>query len=126
MPSLPSPVRVAIGLAATVLDEAKSLPDKSIELPMLAVSRALQFSLRAQQRYSSLAARGDEVLAARRTTDEPPPWATFDEPVENGVSGPAAAPAASAEASRRPRPHKGVTAPRIGSPSPFDAAGDEE
>ena len=68
-------------LAATVLDEAKHLPDQAIELPMLAVSRALQFSLRAQQRYAALAARGDELLAGRRITDEPPPWATFDEPV---------------------------------------------
>ncbi|MDT4944819.1 MAG: hypothetical protein QOH14_1552 [Pseudonocardiales bacterium] len=81
MPQLPTPLRAAIGLVATAMDEARHLPDKAIELPMLAVSTALQVSLRAQQRYAHLAARGDELLNRRETTDEPPPWATFDEPV---------------------------------------------
>ncbi|MEO6885114.1 MAG: hypothetical protein ABI232_02350 [Jatrophihabitantaceae bacterium] len=81
MPSLPSPFRAAIGLAAQALQDAKHLPDKAIELPMLAVSTALQLSLRAQQRYAQLAARGDDVLNHRPTTDEPPPWATFDDPI---------------------------------------------
>jgi hypothetical protein len=49
---------------------------------MLAVSTALQMSLRAQQRYARLAARGDEVLNRRRPSDEPPSWATFDDPVD--------------------------------------------
>jgi hypothetical protein len=80
MPQLPSPLRAAIGLVATAMDEARHLPDKAIELPMLAVSTALQLSLRAQQRYARLTARGDELLNRRETTDEPPPWATFDEP----------------------------------------------
>lgn len=79
MPPLPSPVRAALGFAATVLDEARNLPDKAIELPMRAISTALKMSLRAQQRYATFAARGDEVLAARRTGDEPPAWATFDD-----------------------------------------------
>src|ERR1700710_2782397 len=78
---LPSPLRAAVGLVATAADEAKHLPDRAIELPMLAVSTALQASLRAQQRYARLTARGDEVLNRRPATDEPPPWATFDEPV---------------------------------------------
>lgn len=81
MPQLPTPLRAAIGLAAAALDEARTLPDKAIELPMLAVSTALQMSLRAQQRYAQLAARGDEIVNHREPTDEPPPWATFDEPV---------------------------------------------
>lgn len=121
MPPLPSPFRVALGLAATVLDEAKHLPDRTIEIPMLAVSRALQFSLRAQQRYSALAARGDEFLAARRTTDEPPPWATFDVPVDEATS-----PADTTPAPRKPKPRKTVHAPRNGTPSAFDAVSDEE
>lgn len=77
----PAPVRAVIGLLANAAEEAKHLPDRAIELPMLAVSTALQASLRAQQRYARLAARGDEVLNRRRPTDEPPAWATFDEPV---------------------------------------------
>jgi len=82
---LPGPVRAAIGLAANVADEARHLPDRAIELPMLAVSTALQMSLRAQQRYAMLTARGDKVLSSGQITDDPPPWATFDDPVEDNA-----------------------------------------
>jgi hypothetical protein len=78
---VPGPVRAFVGLVAATAEEAKHLPDRAIELPMLAVSTALQMSLRAQQRYARLAARGDEVINRRPATDEPPPWATFDDPV---------------------------------------------
>jgi hypothetical protein len=78
---LPGPVRAVVGLVALAADEAKHLPDRAIELPMLAVSSALQMSLRAQQRYARLAARGDDVLNRRPTTDEPPSWAKFDDPI---------------------------------------------
>src|SRR3954466_11206903 len=77
----PGPVRAVVGLLANAAEEAKHLPDRAVELPMLAVSTALQISLRAQQRYARLAARGDEALHRRPAGDEPPPWATFDEPV---------------------------------------------
>jgi hypothetical protein len=102
---------------ATALDEARRLPDKAIELPMLAVSTALQMSLRAQQRYASLAARGDDLLNRREPTDEPPPWATFDEPV------PATPLTIAGEATLPPR--DGVRPPRNGKPSAFDSIGDE-
>jgi hypothetical protein len=78
---LPGPLRAVIGFAANVSDEAKHLPDRAIELPMLAVSTALQMSLRAQQRYARLTARGDEVLNRRQVGDDPPAWARFDEPI---------------------------------------------
>lgn len=78
---LPAPLRAAVGLVASAADEARHLPDRAIELPMLAVSTALQLSLRAQQRYAMLAARGERVLNRSQPTDDPPPWATFDEPV---------------------------------------------
>jgi hypothetical protein len=78
---LPGPVRAVVGLLATAADEAKHLPDRAVELPMLAVSSALQMSLRAQQRYARLAARGDDVINRRPVSDEPPAWATFDDPV---------------------------------------------
>ena len=32
---LPGPLRAAVGLVATAADEAKHLPDRAIELPML-------------------------------------------------------------------------------------------
>jgi hypothetical protein len=85
MPQLPTPLRAALGLAAEAAEQARHLPDRAIELPMLAVSTALQVSLRAQQRYAMLAARGDELLNRRSTTDEPPPWATFDGPVDTAA-----------------------------------------
>ncbi|WP_375487830.1 hypothetical protein [uncultured Jatrophihabitans sp.] len=81
---LPGPLRAAVGLVATAAAEARHLPDRAIELPMLAVSSAMQASLRAQQRYARLAARGDEVLNRRAPTEQPPPWATFDDPVPVG------------------------------------------
>src|SRR5689334_14654227 len=106
MPALPTPFRAALGIVATVMDNAKDFPDKAIELPMLAVSTALQLSLRAQQRYAALAAKGDDLLNGRRTTDEPPAWATFDDdPVIPPV--------------------KTVRKPRNGAQSAFDAIGDD-
>ncbi|HJQ41541.1 MAG TPA: hypothetical protein VJ831_00520 [Jatrophihabitantaceae bacterium] len=116
MAPLPMPFRAALGIVATVREEAKHLPDRAIELPMLAVSQVLQVSLRAQQRYATLAAKGDELLSRRQTTDEPPDWATFDDPV--AVQDLEAA----AEPDRKP---KSVRPPRNGKPSPFDAIGDE-
>jgi hypothetical protein len=117
MPQLPTPFRAAVGLVATAVEEARRLPDKAIELPMLAVSTALQMSLRAQQRYASLAARGDDVLNHREPSDEPPPWATFDEPVSP-------VPLTIAKDETKP-PRDGVRAPRNGKPSAFDSIGDE-
>jgi hypothetical protein len=76
---LPGPVRAFVGLMAVAADEAKHLPDRAIELPMLAVSSALQASLRAQQRYARLTARGDDVISRRQPSDDPPSWATFDD-----------------------------------------------
>jgi hypothetical protein len=91
MPQLPSPLRAAIGLAAEAAEQARalpsSLPNKALELPRLAVSTALQLSLRAQQRYAMLAARGEEILNHRETTDEPPEWATFDDPAPSDDMG---------------------------------------
>src|SRR3954464_12133438 len=102
MPALPTPLRAALGVVATVLDNAKDFPDKAIELPMLAVSTALQMSLRAQQRYAALAGKGDNPRAGRPTPDEPPAWATL-----GGAPGIPAT--------------KSVRKPRHGAPSAFDA-----
>jgi hypothetical protein len=80
MPQLPGPFRAALGVIATVVDDRRTLPDRALELPVLAVSTALQMSLRAQQRYAALTAKGDEFLSQLRgAPDEAPPWATFDD-----------------------------------------------
>ena len=126
---LPGPVRATVGLIASAADEAKHLPDRAVELPMLAVSTVLQMSLRAQQRYAQLAARGDEILNHRRTSDEPPSWATFDDPVAVASGAPEAAePPVAARPAPRRRParkatgtaEKAVRRPRHTEPSAFD------
>jgi hypothetical protein len=76
---IPPPLRAAAGLAAVVIDSARKLPEQLVGLPVLAVSTALQASLKAQQRYAELVARGDEVLAQLRGVEEAPAWARFDE-----------------------------------------------
>jgi hypothetical protein len=136
MPEVPSalrmPVRAAVGLAATLVDETRRLPDRALELPMLAVSRALHFSLKAQQQYAAMAARGEQVLSGSKVTDEAPEWATFDDlpggeaadmpGSTNGVVGSAAT------ASRAARAGKtgSVRPPRGGAPSAFDIVTDPD
>jgi hypothetical protein len=107
---LPTPFRAALGVVAIARDVVQNFPDKAIEVPMLALSTALQMSLRAQQRYAELTARGDALLAGQRVSDEAPARATFDAPVEE-----APVPGA-ADTVRRPR---------TGAPSKFDAVGDD-
>ena len=122
MPPLPSPFRATVGLIATLADEARHFPDKALELPMLAVSTALQMSLRAQQHYAQLTARGDEVLNRTPVTDDAPPWASFDPPVGGADLGPDRD--ATEDGTDRP-PLKSVRRPRAVKPSAFDAIGDE-
>jgi hypothetical protein len=90
MAPLPTPVRAALGLAANAVDAARTLPDRVVELPVLAVSTALQISLRAQQRYTELALRGDELIGRLHAPpEEPPSWATFDDEVPPAPTRPA-------------------------------------
>jgi hypothetical protein len=84
MPNIPTPIRAALGLAATAVDEARRLPETLPQavttVPLMAVSSAMQASLKVQQHIAMLAARGDEVLSQLRgSSTEPPSWATFDE-----------------------------------------------
>ncbi|MGY1854840.1 lipid droplet-associated protein [Modestobacter sp. SYSU DS0290] len=75
---IPEVVRAAAGLAATVLDEARKLPETLPGLPVRLIGQALQTSLRLQQQYSGLVARGDEVFTGLRG-DAEPGLATFDD-----------------------------------------------
>jgi hypothetical protein len=76
------PIRVAAGLVATALEEAQELPRKLTELPVTAVSQALQVSMRVQQRVTDLAIKGDRALGSLRPAPEAPTWARFDEDEE--------------------------------------------
>ena len=96
MPNLPTPIRAALGLAATAVDEARKLPETLPQavstVPLRAVSTAMQASLKLQQHLATLSARGDEVLSQLRGhSAEPPTWATFDDsPAHTGAVDPRA------------------------------------
>jgi hypothetical protein len=76
---IPPPLRAAAGLAALAIDSARKVPQQLVGLPVLAVSTALQASLKAQQAYAGLVARGDEVLGQLRRPQDDAPWARFDD-----------------------------------------------
>ncbi len=75
---IPEPVRAVAGLAATLLDEARKLPATLPALPVRAIGLAMQTTLKLQQEYSCLVARGEEVLTGLRG-DAEPGLATFDD-----------------------------------------------
>jgi hypothetical protein len=78
--AIPTPLRAVAGLAAATIDEARRLPSRLVGLPVMAVSTALQTSLKVQQHYADLVVRGDELLAQLRPEPtEAPSWARFDD-----------------------------------------------
>ncbi|HEX6756114.1 MAG TPA: lipid droplet-associated protein [Mycobacteriales bacterium] len=84
-PPIPQPLRAAAGLAAVAIDSARKLPEQLVGFPVLAVSAALQASLKAQQRYAELVVRGDQLLdQLRGPGDGTPTWARFDDDVPSG------------------------------------------
>ena len=89
MSPLPLPVRLAAGLVATAVEQARDLPRLVVEFPVTAVSQALQASMRVQQKVTELAIKGDRALGTLRPVEERPAWAVFDdeEPMErNGAN----------------------------------------
>src|SRR4051812_16326088 len=131
---LPMPVRIAAGLVATAFEQAKDLPRTVVELPVTAVSQALQASMRVQQKVTELAIKGDRVLGVGPQIEDEPAWATFDDdvppPPRRNIRT-AAAPAAPATVSRlRPAPDLAPSdrpAPALATdgpaPDPFDEPG---
>jgi hypothetical protein len=83
---IPEFVRAVAGLAATVVDEARKLPEQLPGLPVRLVGLAMQTALKLQQSYSGLVARGDEVFTGIRGENEPG-LATFDDEVETQTGG---------------------------------------
>lgn len=79
MNHLPLPVRIAVGLIATAVEQTRALPRRAVELPVAAVSQALQMSMRIQQKVTELAIKGDTVLSRLRPVEENPSWARFDD-----------------------------------------------
>jgi hypothetical protein len=83
---IPEVVRAAAGLAATVLDEARKLPETLPGLPVRLIGLAMQQAMKVQQHYAGFVARGDELFTGLRGEDEPG-LATFDD--DEPVSAPA-------------------------------------
>jgi hypothetical protein len=79
MSYIPLPVRVAVGLVATAVEQACKLPEQLADLPVTAASRAVQAGMRVQQRVTALAIKGDEVFSRLRPVADTPSWARFDE-----------------------------------------------
>ncbi|MDK3257438.1 hypothetical protein [Blastococcus capsensis] len=75
---IPEVVRAAAGLAATVLDEARKLPETLPGLPVRVIGMAMQHAMKVQQTYAGFVARGDELLVGLRG-DAEPGLATFDD-----------------------------------------------
>lgn len=91
MTDVPAPLKALVGLVAAALDrlpEPRELPEKAVELPVMAISAVLQASLRAQQLYAELTARGDEAISQLRgAPDEAPAWASFDDTPDHAPTG---------------------------------------
>jgi hypothetical protein len=90
MNPLPLPLRLAAGLVATAVEQARDLPRLMVEFPVTAISQTLQVSMRMQQKVTELAIKGDRALGVLRPVEETPAWATFDDeeapPQRNGES----------------------------------------
>jgi hypothetical protein len=85
---IPVVVRAIAGLAATIVDETLKFPRTLPGLPVRLIGQALQASLKLQQSYSGLVARGDEVFTGLRGSREPG-MATFDDDDDDLPAAPA-------------------------------------
>jgi hypothetical protein len=92
MSHVPLPVRVAMGLVISAVEQARKLPEQLADLPVTAASKAVQAGMRVQQRVTELAIKGDQVFSLFRPVEDSPPWAKFDEddppPAEIALSSP--------------------------------------
>lgn len=85
MTRVPFAARVAAGVAVTVVEEARKLPNTAVTFPMTVISEVLASSMRFQQQVTALAIKGDQVIAGLPIIGTPdqeqPSWAVFDEDV---------------------------------------------
>jgi hypothetical protein len=100
MSHVPLPVRVAMGLVVTAVEQARKLPEQLSDLPVTAASRAVQAGMRVQQRVTELAIKGDQVFSLFRPVEDSPPWAKFDEDDQPPRPGTAATAGAAGESGK--------------------------
>src|SRR5688500_15144722 len=84
---IPEVVRAVAGLAATLLDEARKLPETLPGLPVRIIGLAMQQAMKMQQQYAGFVARGDELFTGTHGEDEPGP-ANFDDDLDEPVTTP--------------------------------------
>ena len=121
-PPLPLPVRVAAGLVAIAVEQARGLPRLALELPVTAVSQALQASMRVQQKVTELAIKGDQVLGVTPPVEDEPAWATFDDDLPQHRNGGRASAGLARPVSEDPRPAGPASAPGAGAARVLDTA----
>jgi hypothetical protein len=121
-PPLPLPVRVAAGLVAIAVEQARGLPRLALELPVTAVSQALQASMRVQQKVTELAIKGDQVLGVTPPVEDEPAWATFDDDLPQHRNGGRASAVPVRPVSEDARAAGPSSAPGAGTPRILDTA----
>ncbi len=80
---VPTPLAAALGIVPTVVDHARRLPAKAVQLPVLAVSAALTALETAKHEYDELAGRGERLVAHLRGES----LDTLEDHVEDVVQG---------------------------------------
>lgn len=88
MTRVPFAARVAAGVAVTVVEEARKLPNTAVTFPMTVVSEVLAGTMRFQQQVTALAIKGDHIIAVLPIIGTPneaqPSWAVFDDDEDAG------------------------------------------
>jgi hypothetical protein len=84
MSNAPYGIRLLVGVAATAIEETLRLPHTILTYPMTLASQLAQLVMKLQQDLADLAIKGDATLESLfPPKDEQPPWATFDEDLED-------------------------------------------
>ena len=125
--NVPMPIAAALGIVPSVVDSAKRLPSKAVQIPVLAVSSALTALESARREYDDLVVRGEQVVARLRgqSLDHLEDWAEalvedtpLAKPSDAGVQAGVEAPKPPAEL---PKGQPTAPAPS-GSPEPVETA----
>lgn len=80
--SLPTPVAAALGVVPTVLDGAKRVPGRLVQLPILAVSNTLSVLEGMRREYEQLVERGEGLVGRLRGLD----FDELEDRVESAIS----------------------------------------
>ena len=85
MSTAPYGVRLLVGAAVTAVEETLKLPQTILMYPMTLASQLAHLVMKMQQDVADLVIKGDDTLESLfPPKDEQPPWATFDEDLDDG------------------------------------------